>query len=131
MKRLTLLFLAVAVAGLAVGCEKKFTMKRFDNMVLPGQSKMEVKKILGKPETEHPAVYGSSCMWMDKDSGATGKVIFDKKGNVLGKCWQDMKRQDPDPEPQYLDADWPTKGSKAPAGTTGSTSTSTTTVVVP
>lgn len=130
MKRTLLLLLAlVVVTGMLAGCEKKFTQKRFDTMIINGQSKMEVEKILGKPD----ARWDTSWKWVDFDKGASGKVVFDENGKVIGKKWSDANRDDADPETKWRKGERPpsSKGGDAGAGKTGGSSESTEMMVTP
>ncbi len=122
MKRTSLLILALVMVCMTVGCEKKFTQKRFDHMVANGQSKMEVEKILGKPDVR----FDNEWRWTDKDTLDTGMVVFDENGRVYGKKWSDDKRQDPDPRKKFRKGDWPVKGQgeKGPQSGKGSSSSS-------
>lgn len=107
MKRTLLLLSALALlAGLSAGCEKKFTQKRFDTMIVNGQTKMEVEKILGPPD----ARWETSWKWVDFDKGCSGKVVFDKSGRVIGKKWTDSTRDDPDPEKEWTEDELPPSG---------------------
>ena len=111
MKRTILLLLVFGLAaGMMAGCEKKkFTEKRFDTMIVKGQSKMEVEKILGPPQ----AKWTTSWKWFDADEGYSGKVLFDKSGRVCGKKFTSMDRDDPDPETKWTEEDRPTPGGGA------------------
>jgi hypothetical protein len=129
MKRTVLLLLAfVAVAALAAGCEK-FTKKRFDTMVMKGQSQVEVEKILGPPD----AKWTRKWRWVNFDKHFSGTVLFDTNGFVVGKAWSDSERQDIDPETQWRKGDWPTDGQgQCPQPVApGNSSTTTTEIVVP
>lgn len=108
MKRTLLLLLVLGLAaGMMAGCEKKkFTEKRFDTMIVNGQSKMEVEKILGPPQ----AKWERSWKWVDFDEGYSGKVLFDKNGKVCGRKFTSMDRDDPDPETKWTKEDDATGG---------------------
>ena len=124
MKRTLLLLLVPGlVAGMMAGCEKKFTEKRFDTMIVNGQSQMEVEKILGKPD----AKWETSWKWVDFDEGYSGKVLFDESGSVIGKKFTSMTRNDPDPETKWTEDELPPAGDSPSApikgGDTGSETT--------
>ena len=130
MKRSIFLLIAfVLVAGLAAGCEEKFTQKRFDTMVMNGQAKMEVEKILGKPD----ARWEKKWRWVNWDKHFSGTVLFDENGRVIGKAWSDATRQDTDPETKWRKGDWPTdsNGDGSSQTTPGNSSTTTTEVITP
>ncbi len=123
MKRTILLLLVVVLAaGILTGCEKKFTEKRFDTMVFNGQSKMEVEKVLGKPDAEWS---NNVWRWVDFDEGYSGKVLFDKSDSVIGKKFTNSAtmRDDPDPETNWTENELPPKGDSPSApiqgGSTG------------
>ncbi len=123
MKHATLwLFALGMVAGLCVGCEKKkFTQTRFDTMIVNGQTKMEVEKILGEPK----ARWSDLWRWMDGEK--SGAVKFDKNGLVIDKAWFDFDRQDPHPDSKWRKGDWP-EGNKGSSTGKGDSSSSSVTV---
>ena len=123
MKHATLLLFALAlVAGLGIGCEeKKFTQKRFDAMILNGQTKMEVEKILGEP------TFRLSDMWRWEDDEKSGMVKFNETGRVIDKAWSDFDRKDPHPDSKWREGDWP-EGDKGSSKSGGDSSSSSVTV---
>jgi hypothetical protein len=130
MKRTVLLiWVAGLAAGMMTGCEKKFTEKRFDTMIIKGQSQMEVEKILGEPTGK---MTNNAWKWVDFDEGYSGKVLFDKSGKVIGKKFTNSKtmRDDPDPEAEWTEEDRPSSGNKGSVPS-GSSSEKTTMEVTP
>lgn len=130
MKRtIFLLIAAVMVAGLGAGCEEKFTQRRFDTMVMNGQSEMEIEKILGQPD----ARWTRKWKWINLDKDFSAVVLFNENGQVIGKAWSDSARQDPDPEKQWRSGDWPTDsdGDGNSQTTPGDTSTTTIEIIAP
>lgn len=91
----------VAMVFVVAGC-KKFTMERFDTMVYKGQSKMEVKKVIGEPWQE------TDDMWYyrDKDTLDSAKVKFNSSGHVIDKQW-DGRDKHPDAKPGAMDINEP------------------------
>ncbi len=131
MKRTVLMLIAlVMIAGFVVGCGEKFTQKRFDHMIMNGQSKMEVEKILGKPD----ARWTNKWKWVNFDKHFSAVVLFSEGGSVVGKAWSDSERQDTDPETKWRKGDWPEKeegsGDDSPTVTTPGNSSSTTTEMI-
>ena len=128
MKRTVWLFLAfVVVAALAAGCEK-FTQRRFDTMVMKGQSQREVEQILGPPD----AKWTRKWRWVNFEKHFSGTVLFDADGRVIGKAWSDSVRQDTDPETRWRKGDWPTGDQgQCPSPASGGTRTTTTEVIAP
>lgn len=120
MKHATLwLFALGMVAGLCVGCEKKkFTQTRFDTMIINGQTKIEVEKILGEPD------FRLSDMWRWVEDEKSGMVKFNDTGQVIDKAWSDFDRQDPHPDSKWREGDWPegNKGSSTGKGDSSSSS---------
>ena len=122
MKHTMLLLFALAVvAGLGIGCEKKkFTQERFDVMIINGQTKMEVEKILGEPDAKW------TDMWRWVDDEKSGAVKFDKNGRVIDKAWSDFDRQDAHPDTKWRKGDWPEGGKGSSTGKGDSSSSSVT-----
>jgi len=129
MRSTMLLLVLTGTTVLLGGCEKKFTQKRFDTMIVNGQTKMEVEKILGQPDAQ----WETSWKWVDFDEGCSGKVVFDENGKVIGKKWSDVNREDPDPETQWRKGELPpgSKGGREDGASSGGSSTSTEIEITP
>jgi hypothetical protein len=82
--------LAGGVAALALllvqaGCAKKFTRERFDLIRAGVDSRLDVQRLIGRPEFD----LEDQWYYEDKDDHYAALIFFDEQGRVTGKQWMD------------------------------------------
>lgn len=88
MRNVILAVASLAALAALVGCQQKFTRERFDMIKPAVDTRADVEQILGEPKT----VAGDMWYYEDIDRYIAAKFVFDDRGRVVRKEWNDAKK---------------------------------------